>query len=160
MRLWTLHPKYLDTTGLVALWREALGAQRNILGLTGKMPLAKGYNNHPQLKRFMRTEEPINNIGAYLYIIWEHAVKERHFNFDKSKIHTIPGYHFQYISVSTGQVIYESQLLTNKINDRKSWSDCYEAITHTHKFHSIHIEVNPVFVIEHNYKPEPWEKLK
>lgn len=24
MRLWTLHPKYLDAKGLVALWREAL----------------------------------------------------------------------------------------------------------------------------------------
>ena len=27
MRLWTLHPKYLDAAGLVALWREALLAQ-------------------------------------------------------------------------------------------------------------------------------------
>jgi len=24
MRLWTLHPQYLDAQGLVALWREAL----------------------------------------------------------------------------------------------------------------------------------------
>ncbi|MFA7268081.1 MAG: pyrimidine dimer DNA glycosylase/endonuclease V [Sterolibacterium sp.] len=24
MRIWTLHPKYLDPRGLVALWREAL----------------------------------------------------------------------------------------------------------------------------------------
>ncbi|WP_338140756.1 pyrimidine dimer DNA glycosylase/endonuclease V [Candidatus Nitrotoga sp. 1052] len=27
MRLWTLHPCYLDSRGLVALWREALLAQ-------------------------------------------------------------------------------------------------------------------------------------
>ena len=27
MRLWTLHPKYLDGVGLVALWREALLAR-------------------------------------------------------------------------------------------------------------------------------------
>ena len=27
MRLWTLHPKYLDAQGLVALWREALLAR-------------------------------------------------------------------------------------------------------------------------------------
>ena len=27
MRLWTLHPKYLDAKGLVAAWREALLAQ-------------------------------------------------------------------------------------------------------------------------------------
>jgi len=24
MRVWTLHPKYLDAKGLVTLWREAL----------------------------------------------------------------------------------------------------------------------------------------
>ena len=24
MRIWSLHPKYLDTKGLVALWRETL----------------------------------------------------------------------------------------------------------------------------------------
>jgi hypothetical protein len=27
MRLWSVHPKYLDARGLVALWREALLAQ-------------------------------------------------------------------------------------------------------------------------------------
>jgi hypothetical protein len=27
MRLWTLHPRYLDSQGLVALWREGLLAQ-------------------------------------------------------------------------------------------------------------------------------------
>ena len=27
MRLWSLHPRYLDSKGLVALWREALLAQ-------------------------------------------------------------------------------------------------------------------------------------
>ncbi|MBI1906354.1 MAG: DNA lyase [Rhodocyclales bacterium] len=27
MRLWSLHPRYLDPQGLVALWREALLAQ-------------------------------------------------------------------------------------------------------------------------------------
>ena len=32
MRLWTLHPKYLDPQGLVALWREALLAQAVLRG--------------------------------------------------------------------------------------------------------------------------------
>ena len=27
MRVWSLHPRYLDATGLVALWRETLLAQ-------------------------------------------------------------------------------------------------------------------------------------
>jgi len=28
MRLWSLHPRYLDAKGLVALWREGLLAQK------------------------------------------------------------------------------------------------------------------------------------
>ncbi|OAD21125.1 DNA-(apurinic or apyrimidinic site) lyase / pyrimidine dimer DNA glycosylase, partial [Candidatus Thiomargarita nelsonii] len=34
MRLWSLHPKYLDPKGLVALWRETLLAQKVLLGET------------------------------------------------------------------------------------------------------------------------------
>lgn len=46
MRIWSLHPKYLDTKGLVALWRETLLAQHVLSGKT------KRYKNHPQLARF------------------------------------------------------------------------------------------------------------
>jgi len=53
MRLWSLHPKYLDKLGLLGLWREGLLAQKVLLGKT------KGYKNHPQLIRFKRTDNPI-----------------------------------------------------------------------------------------------------
>jgi hypothetical protein len=43
MRLWSLHPQYLDPQGLVALWREALLAQAVLRGKT------RGYKHHPQL---------------------------------------------------------------------------------------------------------------
>ncbi len=46
MRLWSLHPSHLDSRGLVALWREALLAQKVLRGLT------RGYKHHPQLARF------------------------------------------------------------------------------------------------------------
>jgi len=40
MRLWTLHPKYLDARGLVALWREGLlqgwGTPDAVLASAGK----------------------------------------------------------------------------------------------------------------------------
>jgi len=49
MRLWSIHPQYLDAKGLVALWRESLLAQNVLLGKT------KGYKNHPQLMRFKIT---------------------------------------------------------------------------------------------------------
>lgn len=32
MRLWSVHPKYLDARGLVVLWREALRAQAVLPG--------------------------------------------------------------------------------------------------------------------------------
>ena len=52
MRLWTLHPKYLDARGLVALWREALLGQKVLRGQTC------GYKHHPQLIRFAETQNP------------------------------------------------------------------------------------------------------
>jgi hypothetical protein len=50
MRLWSIHPKYLDAKGLVALWRETLLAKHVLEGKT------KGYKNHPQLNRFKRSK--------------------------------------------------------------------------------------------------------
>ena len=60
MRIWTIHPKYLDPKGLVALWRETLLAQKVLLGETN------GYRNHPQLIRFRATRNPVGAIATYL----------------------------------------------------------------------------------------------
>jgi hypothetical protein len=48
VRLWSLHRQYLDVKGLVAVWREAVLAQKVRAGD------AQGYRNHPQLNRFKR----------------------------------------------------------------------------------------------------------
>jgi len=79
MRLWSIHPKYLDSIGLVALWREGLLAKKVLQGKT------KGYKNHPQLIRFKNTKNPILSIDAYLYFVLEEA-SQRGFNFDNSKL--------------------------------------------------------------------------
>jgi hypothetical protein len=60
VRLWTLHPRYLDTRGLVALWREALLARAVLRGRT------RGYRHHPQLTRFRRQADPVACVNAYL----------------------------------------------------------------------------------------------
>jgi hypothetical protein len=60
VRLWTLHPGYLDARGLVALWREALLAAAVLAGRT------RGYRHHPQLERFRAAAEPGAALGAYL----------------------------------------------------------------------------------------------
>src|SRR3954469_20666811 len=79
MRLWTLHPRYLDAKGLVAVWREGLLAQKVILGAT------RGYRNHPQLARFKAHRWPVHAIAAFLEAVAREA-RERGFRFDSSKI--------------------------------------------------------------------------
>jgi hypothetical protein len=79
MRLWTLHPKYLDARGLVALWREALLAQKVLRGAT------RGYKHHPQLLRFAGQTNPPAALAAYLKAVHDEAM-ERDYKFDARKI--------------------------------------------------------------------------
>jgi hypothetical protein len=79
MRLWSLNPKYLDSIGLVALWRESLLAQKVLQGKT------RGYTNHPQLIRFKQHTFPFKAISGYLMEVWRES-KKRGYNFDQSKI--------------------------------------------------------------------------
>jgi len=79
MRLWSLHPKYLDAKGLVALWREGLLAQAVLAGFT------RGYRNHPQLHRFREHPDSAAAIAAYLRHVADEA-RERGYNFDRSKL--------------------------------------------------------------------------
>jgi len=79
MRLWTVHPRYLDARGLVALWRETLLARRVLQGRT------RGYRCHPQLVRFRAHPDPIAAINAYLAGV--HAEAERRgYSFDRRKL--------------------------------------------------------------------------
>lgn len=79
MRLWSIHPKYLDSKGLVALWREDLFAQAVLFGHT------KGYKKHPQLIRFKNTSDQSAAIASYLRSVVEEA-DNRGYSFDRSKI--------------------------------------------------------------------------
>lgn len=110
MRIWSLHPQYLDTKGLLALWRETLLAQKVLQGKT------KGYKNHPQLLRFKNTKDPLAFIGAYLYIVAQEAVS-RNYSFDQSKI-LKKGRRKNSLSVTNKQVLYETQHLLEKLRRR------------------------------------------
>ena len=109
MRLWSIHPKYLDRLGLLALWREALLAQAVLLGKT------HGYRNHPQLLRFKAEPSPIDAIGAYLFVIYEEASK-RGYRFNSTKIH--PWKRPRPILVTSGQIRYEWHHLLFKLSTR------------------------------------------
>lgn len=109
MRLWSLHPKYLDRQGLVALWREALLARAVLRGET------KGYKHHPQLERFASHASPRSAINAYLLAVYEESV-ERGYEFDRRKIG--PSRSLARISVPRGQLLYEWQHLRGKLSKR------------------------------------------
>lgn len=109
MRLWSLHPKYLDTKGLVALWREALLAKHVLENRT------KGYKNHPQLKRFKEHPQPLHAINQYLTVVLEEAV-QRGYRFDRQKIDW--SFNPVSINVSSGQMEYEIEHLKKKLQQR------------------------------------------
>jgi hypothetical protein len=79
LRLWTLHPRYLDAPGLVALWREALLARAVLRGRT------IGYRHHPQLDRFRACRTPRAAINAYLMAVYDESLS-RGYAFDASKL--------------------------------------------------------------------------
>jgi hypothetical protein len=109
MRLWSIHPKYLDARGLVALWREALLAQAVLAGQT------RGYTNHPQLVRFKAAQNPQYAISNYLQAIHQEAVA-RGYSFDAAKINQAEEQ--GKISVSEGQILYEFSHLLGKLEKR------------------------------------------
>ncbi len=72
MRLWSLHPRYLDRAGLLALWREALLAQAVLAAKT------RGYRRHPQLERFRDHPDPGGAIAAYLEGVRREGARRRY----------------------------------------------------------------------------------
>jgi hypothetical protein len=106
MRLWTLHPRYLDPQGLVALWREALLARAVLRGKT------RGYRHHPQLERFLAHAAPRAAISAYLAAIHAEATA-RGYSFDRRKIGPVRP--VRAIAARTGQVAYEWRHLLLKL---------------------------------------------
>jgi hypothetical protein len=119
MRLWSIHPRYLDSRGLVALWREALLAKAVLRGLT------RGYRHHPQLERFRAHASPRLAINSYLAAVHWEAVR-RGYDFDGSRVGPVRDAGF--ISVTSGQLEYEWQHLRLKLQMRDprtlaAWKD-------------------------------------
>ncbi|MDP1677291.1 MAG: pyrimidine dimer DNA glycosylase/endonuclease V [Bacteroidota bacterium] len=109
MRIWSIHPKYLDAKGLVAVWREALLAKHVLEGKT------KGYTNHPQLNRFKIAKNPVDAINQYLSDIFIEA-SNRNYNFNKQKIDW--KFKKNKLTVTIGQLNYEARHLLNKLQIR------------------------------------------
>ncbi len=109
MRLWSLHPKYLDSKGLVALWREGLLARKVILGET------KGYKYHPQLERFKSHKNPVKAIDTYLLNVYSESVR-RSYHFNRRKIGS--KFTTEHLNVTRTQLVYELEHLKSKLQTR------------------------------------------
>ncbi|AOU97557.1 DNA lyase [Acidihalobacter yilgarnensis] len=106
MRLWSLHPEYLDARGLVALWREGLLAQKVLLGQT------RGYRHHPQLIRFRGRPDPVAVVAAYLAVVQAEATR-RGYCFDADKLAAVRD--ATPMPVTRGQLDYELAHLSAKL---------------------------------------------
>ena len=136
MRLWSLHPKYLDPQGLVALWREALLAKAVLRGET------RGYTRHPQLERFQAHPQSRLAINAYLAAVHAEATL-RGYSFDRSKIGPLRA--VRAIPVSTGQLACEWLHLQGKLSARSpsvlaKWTDVLTPACHP----MFHLQPGPV----------------
>jgi len=142
MRLWSIHPRYLDAKGLLAVWREGLLAKKVLEGKT------RGYKNHPQLLRFKKESDPSACINYYLFHIYKEACS-RGYNFDLSKIN-MPA-RVPRIYVTSGQVEYEFSHLKKKLmkRDRKKYNKLKKVRR---------IMLNKLFRIKKG-KVEDWEKI-
>lgn len=110
MRLWSIHPRYLDRQGLTACWREGLLAQAVVVNP------GRGYSRHPQLERFRELEDPLTAVGAYLSGIANEA-DARGYHFKREKIRR-PGEPRGTILVPQGQVDYEWATLVERMRIR------------------------------------------
>lgn len=142
MRLWTLHPKYLDPQGLVTAWREALLARAVLRGQT------RGYRHHPQLQRFRDAPSPRSAINAYLSALLEEA-DARGYAFDRGKVGPVRERFL--IPTAEGQLDYEWRHLLGKLRARspavhERWRKLERPDPH------------PLFRI-HPGAIEPWERV-
>lgn len=121
MRIWSVHPRYLDPQGLVALWREALLAQKVLRGET------TGYSHHPQLARFRNQADPAHSIAVYLLGVWDEADR-RGYHFERSKIGAAGA--VAPIPLTAGQLDYEWSHLLAKLRRRSPlWASTLDDVS-------------------------------
>jgi len=145
MRIWSLHPQYLDRQGLTACWRESLLAQAVLSGRT------RGYTAHPQLERFRADPDPLTAIGEYLGVIADEATT-RGYRFDRTRILHESPLDPGRIAVTTGQLALEWEHLCGKLAARSPelrarWD------------HVDDPEAHPLFRVEKG-PAAPWERAR
>jgi hypothetical protein len=142
MRIWTLHPRYLDPQGLVALWRESLLARAVLRGKT------KGYRHHPQLHRFRKQPAPVSAINSYLAAVLSES-QARGYSFDQRKVGPVRAR--VRLASTEGQLQYEWQHLLRKLKHRSP--------AEHRRLRGVHCpEPHPLFRISPG-PAEAWERI-
>jgi len=142
MRIWSIHPRYLDWRGLGALWRETLLAQKVLQGET------RGWRSHPQLDRFKTHEAPLHAVGLYLAEVYDESLR-RGYSYNRSKI-LHPGEAVEPIGLNRGQLEYEFGLLQERLMKR-------QPDKHRENLGVSEVAPHPLFRVRPG-PPEPWEK--
>lgn len=146
MRLWSLHPKHLDTKGLLALWREGLLALAVLQGRT------KGYTKHPQLERFRQSPNPLAYLQAFLAEVHSDATR-RGYDFNAEKL-SITGDTLSVVNkipVTYGQIEYEKDHLFKKLQIRSP--------KFANELVASEVLLNPIFIAIPG-AIEPWERAR
>ncbi|CAM3294955.1 pyrimidine dimer DNA glycosylase/endonuclease V [Tsukamurella hominis] len=144
MRIWSVHPRYLDRQALIACWRETLLAQAVLAGRT------KGYTRHPQLERFRATPDPLAAVGAYLAALADEA-DARGYTFDRTRIDE-PDATVAPIDVTDGQLDLEWAHLRAKLKTRSpEVAERWAAVESPEGHRSFRTVPGPV---------EPWERAQ
>jgi hypothetical protein len=143
MRLWSLHPRYLDRQGLTAGWREALLAQAVLAGRT------KGYTAHPQLLRFRGVADPRAVVGDYLAGVADEADR-RGYRYDRAKIERRSDRPLT-LDVTRGQLDHEWLHLLLKLERRSpDWLRTLRSVQSPEPHPLFRVVPGPI---------EPWEVL-
>lgn len=117
MSLWTVHPKYLDKQGLIALWREGLLAQKS---LNGELDIEL---NNQVWQQFKNSENPLKAIGTYLSFIASEGAR-RGYKLGHEKI-IYPNFDDNKFDIRPQDLIFEMKHLRDKLKlrDKNKWHE-------------------------------------
>ncbi|OQB09054.1 MAG: hypothetical protein BWY21_00959 [Parcubacteria group bacterium ADurb.Bin216] len=114
MRLWSIHPVYLDDIGLSRCYYEGIGGLKTMLGM----------QRHPQLNRFKQSKDPVNNLKYYLIHVYTESVfREKDYkHFELLEDLCLKSYKPDYIPVSNKQLEFEIRWLVGKMSTERCYN--------------------------------------
>jgi hypothetical protein len=165
MRIWTLHPKFLDAKRLNSQWREALGIHKVLATLHENNDSKPGYRNHPQLQKiyyhFKDYEKSGNFVTNYLWTIFYEGNK-RGYKYNKELLKSRIT-DMEQIKVNFEQLKYELALMIEKNCEYSYECGNSRKTLKILKFEDVEVKslYNPCFKITNETNLlEWWEKPK